>query len=315
MNRRKYSRPLAVWLLAVLVLTGASLYGQDSLQIYLDKGAELLAERNYQGGMDAYQNALRLDPNNYIAIKNIGRSFAQLDDTKQAQAFLERAYKIDPLDPQVCNNLGAVFAANANSGEAIRYFEQAVAIDSTNEMYITNLGQEYSRLGRIGKALPLMRQAWALNQKNSMIPYTLGNCFAATQTYDSAEYYYLRSASLGGRPAELYYRLGTVQNRLGKTLKASEAFVEALKRQPDFRECRQSLAMLFLADKQYKAAVQEFGVLCDADSAFYPAWIGYGTALAMDGRPEESDQVLSHLFAVDSSLGYKMLEVINLQRQ
>lgn len=313
MNRKNKNRSLWPWLVAVMVLTGAGLWGQDSLQTYLDTGAEMLAKQDYQAGLNAYQNALRLDPDNYQAIKNIGRSFAHLDDQKQAQAFLERAYKIDPTDPQVCNNLGAVFATNGNSGEAIQYFEQAVAIDSTNEMYITNLGQEYSRIGRIGKALPLMRRAWALNRKNALIPYTLGNCFAATKTYDSAEYYYLQSAELHGRPAELYYRLGTVQNRLGKTLEASESFVEALKRQPDFKECRQALAMLFMADKQYTAAAQEFEILCNADSSFYPAWIGYGTALAMIGRGEESDQVLKLLLAVDSALGRQMIEVINLQ--
>ena len=119
---------------------------------------------------------------------------------------------------------------------------------------------------------------------------------------------------MGGRPADLYYRLGTVQNRLGKTLEASESFVEALIRNPDFRVCRQSLAMLYMADNQYTAAGQEFEMLCNADSSFYPAWIGYGTALAMDGRNDESSQILSRLFAIDSSLGFQMLKVINLQK-
>lgn len=315
MNRQEKNRSFWLWLFAVMVLTGASLWGQDSLQIYLDTGADLLAKKDYQAGLNAYQNALRLDPNNLRAIRNIGRSFAHLDDQKQAQAFLERAYRMDPTDAQVCNNLGAVFSASGNSGEAIRYLEQAVVIDSTNEMYITNLGQEYSKIGRIGKALPLMRRAWALNQKNALIPYTLGNCFAATKTYDSAEYYYLRSVELRGRPAELYYRLGTVRNRLGKTLEASESFIEALKRHPDFKECRQALAMLFMADKQYTAAAQEFEILCNADSSFYPAWMGYGAALAMIGRSDESAQVLSRLFTIDSALGFQMLEVINLQKQ
>lgn len=315
MNRRKYKIQSGLWLLAILVLTGVGLRGQDSLQTYLDLGADLLAKRDYQGGLSAYQNALRLDPNNLVALRNIGRSFAHLDDQKQAQVFLERAYKMDSTDAQVCNNLGAVFSANGNSGEAIRYYEQAAAIDSTDEKILTNLGQEYSRLGRIGKALPLLRRAWALNQKNAIIPYTIGNCFAATNTYDSAEFYYQQSTVLGGRPAELYYRLGTVQNRLGKTLEASESFVEALKRQLDFKECRQALAMLFMADKQYKAAAHEFEILCNADSSFYPAWIGYGTALALDGRGEESNRILTRLFAVDSALGFQMLEVINLQKK
>jgi tetratricopeptide (TPR) repeat protein len=301
-------------LLAVLVLSAVGVNGQDSIKTYLDNGVDLMAKQDYQGALSAYQNALRLDPDNYLAIRNIGVNYAHLKDQKQAMAYLERAYKMDPTDAQVCNNLAVVFTSLGNSSEALRYLELAVAIDSTNDKYLTNLGQEYSRIGRIGKALPLLLRAWTINQKNAIIPYYIGNCFGATNAYDSAEYYYNQSVSLGGRPPELYYRLGTVQNRLGKTLEASESFVEALKRNPNFKECRQSLAMLFMTDRQYTAAGKEFEILCNADSSFYPAWIGYGTALAMDGRGEESEQILSRLFAIDSALGFQMLKVISLQK-
>lgn len=315
MNFRIRIRSIGLCILAGLLLTGASLWGQDSVQTYLDTGTDLVAARDYKGGLSAFQNALRLDPNSVAAIRNIGSAFMRLENDSQALVYLERAHKMDPLDPQVCNNIGVVFANAENSLEAIRYFELAVTFDSTNEKYLTNLGQEYSKIGRLGQAFPPLRAAWAINQKNALIPYVLGNCFAAVSSYDSAEFYYLQSAKLHGRPAALYYRLGTVQNRLGKTVEASESFIEALKRQPVFKECRQSLAMVYLTDQQYRAAAHEFEVLCKSDSSFYPAWIGYGTCMAMIGQGEESARILSRLFAVDSALGFQMLEVIGLQKQ
>ncbi|MCK4462248.1 MAG: tetratricopeptide repeat protein [candidate division Zixibacteria bacterium] len=286
----------------------------DSLDTYLKAGADLLAKGDDNGALAEYQNALRLDADNFVAIRNIGRIYSRLDDPKQARAFLERAFKMNPTDAQVCNNLGAVFSNMGSSGEAIPYFEKAVALDSTNELYLTNLGQEYTKVGRIGLALPLLRTAWALNRRNAIIPYSMGNCFAASQSYDSAEFYYQLSAAAGGRPAELYYRLGTVQNRLGKTWEAAESFEEALSRHPDFQVCREALAMLYLADKQFSAASEQFEVLATADSSFFPAWIGLGTAYALDGKTEDSDRILKHLFAIDSTLGFKMLEVLSQQQ-
>ncbi len=298
---------------AVLLISCPAL-AVDSLETYLKAGADLSAKGDDNGALAEYQNALRLDADNLVAIRNIGRIYSQLDDQKQARVFLERAFEMNPSDAQVCNNLGAVFSNTGNSGDAIPYFEKAVALDSTNEMYLTNLGQEYTKVGRIGLALPLLRTARALDRRNAIIPYSLGNCFAASQSYDSAEFYYRLSAASGGRPAELYYRLGTVQNRLGKTWEAAESFEEALSRHPDFQVCRQALAMLYLADKQFSAAAEQFEVLATADSSFFPAWIGLGTAFALDGRAEDSDRILKHLFAIDSTLGFKMLEVLAQQQ-
>ena len=111
MNIHYNNKLFGLFLLAVLVLSGTSLQGQDSLKTYLATGSDLLAKGDYLGGLKSYQNALRLDTNNVVEIRNIGRSYLHLDNQKQAQVFLERAHKIDPTDAQVCNNLGVMFAS------------------------------------------------------------------------------------------------------------------------------------------------------------------------------------------------------------
>jgi len=301
-------------LLAAAACFASTAGAVDSLQTYLRAGADSLAEGAHAAALVEFQKALRLDPDNFAAIKNIGRIHARLGDHDQARVFLERAFKMNPVDAQVCNNLGVVYSDLGNSAEAIRYFENAVAVDSTNAMYLTNLGQEYFKMGKIGPALPLLRSALAFDPKNAIIPYSMGNCFAASQSYDSAEYYYRLAAASGGRPAELYYRLGTVQRHLGKTEAAMESMVEALSRQPDYRECRQSLAMLLMAEGHYRQATEHFDRLVAGDSSFYPAWVGLGTAYALDGRTEDADRILSHLFAVDSTWGFRMLDLVRQER-
>jgi tetratricopeptide (TPR) repeat protein len=301
-------------MLVVMIWAASNLVAADSLEIYLRAGADHVAANAEAAALSDYQKALQLDPDNYIAIKNLGLIHAGLGNHDQARVFLDRAFKMKPTDAQVCNNLGVVYSELGNSAEAIRCFESATELDSTDAMYLTNLGQEYLKVGRVGQALQPLRAALALESENAIITYSLGNCFAASKSYDSAEYYYLRSATTGGRPAELYYRLGTVQRYLQKTEEATESFVEALTRQPEHSECRQALAMLLLNDGYYRQAAEHFDRLVAADSAFYPAWIGLGTAYALDGRSADSDRILSHLFSVDSSLGFRMLEVLRREQ-
>ena len=120
----------------------------------------------------------------------------------------------------------------------------------------------------------------------------------------------MRSVSAGGSNAELFYFLGTIQRRLGKETEAEESFKNAIQRQPQHKECLQSLAMIYMQQQRYLEAVEQFKRVTKIDTAFYPGLIGLGTAYSLSQMVPEADSVMRKLFAIDSAMGFQMLDLV-----
>ncbi len=283
---------------------------QDSLQIYLQKGAKGLLAKEYTQALENYKSALRLTPDNFEAVKNLGVIYSALGDQKQARVYFERAYQINPLEPEVGNNLGVLSSNEGNSSEAIKYFETAVKLDSNSAVYLTNLGREYSKIGRISRALPALHRARELEPDKAIILFSLGSCYAAADNLDSAEFYFERSVAAGGSTAQLFYFLGTVKRRLGKNEDAEKSFKKTLVYEPDHKECLQSLGMLYLSEGRYGESAEQARRVVDIDSMFNAGWVLLGAAYALDDMAVQADSILERLFAVDSAMGFQMLDIV-----
>jgi len=313
------SRYIISSFLLTAVLTAALVVplvvAQDSLQVYLRDGGKAMLNKEFGEAIKNYNNALRFDSNNVQALKNLGVSCSSLGDQKKARIYLERAYKINSLDPGLNNDLGVLYSGEGNSNEAIKYFEMAVRLDTNKALYLTNLGQEYFKANRISLALPVLRRAQELEPDKGVIQYTLGNCFAASNSLDSAEFYYERSVANGGKTSQLFYFLGSIERRLGKMDKAEQSFKQALVYDTRHRDCLQSLGMLYLSQQRYPETAEQARRVIAIDSADYAGWILLGTAYTLDDMPERADSILKRLFAVDSGLGFQMLDFIATESQ
>ena len=222
---------------------------------------------------------------------------------------------MDPLSPDVLNNLGVIASNEGNADEAIRYFEGAVNLDSNSALYLTNLAQQYTRKGFAGRALELLYRANEIEADNAVILFTFGNTFAARQSFDSAEVYFEKCAAQGTKTDELYYLLGTVERNLGKLDEAKESFHRATILNPEHKEALQSLGLAYLSEKNYPSAIERFAQALKADSSFYPAMISAGVAYSLNGQYQQSDSTLKRLFAIDSTLGFQMLDILRRQQQ
>ena len=288
---------------------------EDSLQIYLQRGGRWMLNDDYVKALEDFQSALRLDPDNFEALKSLGVAHSALGHQEQARGYLERAYQIDSFNPGLNNNLGALFSNEGNSAEAIKYFEAAVSLDSNNALYLTNLGQEYIKIGRISKALPALHRARELEPDKAVILFSLGNCYAASNSLDSAEHYFERSVATGGRTAQLFYFLGTVKRHLGKTDEAEQNFKQALTYNTRYQDCLQSLGMLYISQQRYAETAEQARRVVEIDSTSYAGWILLGAAYALGGMTPQADSILQRLFTVDSTIGFQMLDFIGNEQK
>jgi Flp pilus assembly protein TadD len=100
-----------------------------------------------------FQEALKINPNYWIALENIGNAYRQQGRWDEARAALERAIAIQPRDPEVNYNLGMVFAQTDDAGRASEYLRKALQLRPVYPEALNNLGVLYLRTGRRDEAV------------------------------------------------------------------------------------------------------------------------------------------------------------------
>jgi Flp pilus assembly protein TadD len=115
----------------------------------------LLATR--EGHMDEavahFQNALRVSPDYWIALENLGNAYRLQKRWDEARKTLARALAARPQDPEANYNLAMVFAQTDDPERAYEYLRKALQLRPTYPEALNNLGVLYLRTQRRDEAV------------------------------------------------------------------------------------------------------------------------------------------------------------------
>jgi tetratricopeptide (TPR) repeat protein len=153
----------------------------------------LLATRegNIDTAIDCFREALRVSPDHFVALQNLGNAyrqskqwdealqtlqravairpqdpeanyslgmvFAQTDDTQQAFEYLQRALKRNPAYPEALNNLGILYLKTRRRDQAVAAFEECIRVAPKFDQSYLNLARVYSIEGEPDKARSVLR--------------------------------------------------------------------------------------------------------------------------------------------------------------
>jgi tetratricopeptide (TPR) repeat protein len=134
----------------------------------------------------AYQHAVKLDPNNLEAYRCLGRLYTKLSDFERAQDVYKKAMAKYPKDATLWYDLGMCHSRrkdipdNVRFGEAVRCFSKALDLDPENRDYLKKLGYTLAWTGKVdqgliyltrahGPALAQFRIACMFDQKNDAV--------------------------------------------------------------------------------------------------------------------------------------------------
>ncbi len=295
-----------------------------------DRAVQLHLSGNFAEALDAYGEAIALNPKNATAHNNLGFLLAQAGRWRDAIEHLARAVTLDPDHAGAHGNLGQALAAVGNVDGARQHLETAVTLAPESAQAWDNMGRVRLLLGDAVGAADAWRMALEAEPENPQLLVRLATALSLQDRHDEAVDILGVATTLapGHAPAWtqlgviLYIRrdlsqaraalrtalgldrkdtvalrhLGLVELAFGDRLAAGRAFREVLEADPDAAETRLDLAVLCLSVGAAAEALQHIERLTESGGAasdrlrFY-----HGLALRELGRDRQGNRVLKEV--------------------
>ena len=133
-------------------LSIAQLIPALGFNFYNNQGNVLYQLQRYAEALAAYEQAIRLDPNDATLYSNKGHAVQHLGRHEEVLAAYEQAIRLDPNDVTYHNNKGNTLYALKRYTEALAAYEQAIRLDPNSALAYNNKAKVLERLGREKKA-------------------------------------------------------------------------------------------------------------------------------------------------------------------
>lgn len=208
---------------------------KNLVQQYLREGENLRQRRNAQGALEKYQEALKLDPNEFLGYYL--SAVVNYDEKKYEEAlqFIAKALEINPQHTKSYLLKGQILEKLNRNDEALAAYENSVKIEPDYEIGWDRIGLLYYNQKNYAKALEAYQKVISVNPKNMRAYEKIGQIYIDMNDYPNA-LTYLKKVTENPDEAKnprTWLRLAQVLNNLGECQQAKEATETALKLKPN----------------------------------------------------------------------------------
>jgi Tfp pilus assembly protein PilF/uncharacterized coiled-coil DUF342 family protein len=170
---------------------------------------EAFVSGNFALAEELYQQYVEQQPDNVVALANLGVAQFRQGKLTAAQLALEKAIKADPSDAFSLTTLGAVMIEQSRIEDAIGYLERANEAKTDDPITLNYLGVASSQLGQFGKAEQSLRRAITVNPDYAEAHFNLAVIYATAKppSIALAKRHYEKALELGSSPDQ---RLATM---------------------------------------------------------------------------------------------------------
>jgi tetratricopeptide (TPR) repeat protein len=131
------------------------------------KGVNLMADEKLEDAIIAFEQALRVDPDNVETLLKLGYAKFHTDDHGGALNVYDRILDIDVTNPEAWNLKGLVHYEQKNYSKALDAVEKATESDPTYGMAWYNKACFLSLLNQVPEALEALKRAIEIDVKNA----------------------------------------------------------------------------------------------------------------------------------------------------
>jgi tetratricopeptide (TPR) repeat protein len=134
----------------------------------------------------SYLNLLKLNPDDPVALNNIGMFYLQVGNLEQAKKYLSKAVDLYPDDYITHYNLGTFYGYLDDIQNTIKQLNKAIELNPKSNEAFSALGTFYFRENKLEKAENSFSTALNINPKNSNALFGLMSVYQNENLIDSA---------------------------------------------------------------------------------------------------------------------------------
>ena len=226
----------------------------DRALSYHRKGQFIEAEKYYE-------EALKLQKNNSIALHYLGVIRHQQGKNIEAEELINRALSITPDDIMAMSNLGVTYSALNKFEEAEKLFSEVLLKQPKNFQVLANRGNAYQSLKQFEKAIADYRRALKLNPRLYEAARNLGQCLQDTGQLNAAKQILEYCIHLAPHFPQAYISMANFYRTTFQLEAAKSQYEKALELAPSVPEIHCDLAI----------TLRDLGELSGAESHFEKA--------------------------------------------
>jgi tetratricopeptide (TPR) repeat protein len=164
--------------LAVIYFKKALDNAPDSEMAINGLGLAFLDERQYPIAVDYFKRCRKMDSYGYTCTVNLGATYLEMGDLKNAEEMLAIAHNAQPEQPEALVNFGYLADARGDWKKAVSFYVDALAVYPYSIDAYTDLGYEYEQHKLYTLAESVLAKGLAVSPKDGRLHYLLGQVFS-----------------------------------------------------------------------------------------------------------------------------------------
>jgi tetratricopeptide (TPR) repeat protein len=284
----------------VLEVTGPALEARE----LMDKGYSLTELGRFAEALDAYDQAIALQPNYAWAWARKGRTLRLLNRYEEALACFNKSLEIEPNYAWAWRGKGMILERLDRWEEALLAHERAAEINPSDAWHWCNQADVLQHLKRTSEALPLLEKAVQVDPSHASSWAKLGQVHRLMKRYDQAIAAYEQAIHLEPSYAWAHNGYGLALKAVGRYKEALIAFKRAARYDTNDVWHWYNVTEMLIELRQYVDAVQPAQEATRVDPKHAPSWAKLGQVLRYVKRYEEALVAYDHAIALQPDYGW-----------
>jgi predicted Zn finger-like uncharacterized protein len=191
-------------------------------------GKVAMSQGRYADGLDAFQRALALDPEDVDAKFLVGTALVRQRQFDKALEIFDAVGKVDRDFPGLALERGVLFQESGRTEEALREYESALAKAPNDPDLMLKVGCGKADAGDGVEAEKILKKVLEQRQTSAETYFCLGRALMAKHDLGESIKAFERAIQIDPNHAEYWLYVGWASNEAGAIAKASTALKKAL---------------------------------------------------------------------------------------